>query len=66
MSVDFNPASGTAAAQSQATVLTLSKSLKLEQSTAAQLLQGLPGAGGGTSPPGPPVAGMGQQLDAFA
>ena len=66
MTLELNPAGAAAAAQSQASVLMLSKSLKLEQSAAAQLLQGLTSAGTPTARPGPPVAGLGQQMDAYA
>jgi hypothetical protein len=66
MSLELSPAGGAAAVQSQASILTLAKALQLEQSAAAQLLQGLPGAGTATARTGPAVAGMGQQLDAFA
>jgi hypothetical protein len=66
MSLELSAAGSVAAVQSQASILTLAKALKLEQSAAAQLLQGLPGAGTATPRTGPAVAGMGQQLDAFA
>ena len=55
---------GVAAVQSQAYILTLAKSLKVEQETAAQLLP-TPGGPGGASM-GPRVSGLGQNLDAFA
>lgn len=61
----IDPASSVAAADSQTSVLMLSKSLKLAQSTAAQLLQSLPAAGP-TAPAGPPLGSMGQLLDTYA
>ena len=48
MPLEISAVGSVAAVQSQASILILSKALKLEQSAAAQLLQGLPGAG--TSP----------------
>ena len=56
-----------AAVQSQAYILTLAKSLKVEQETAAQLLQLLPTPGGtGGASTGPQVSGLGKHLDVFA
>ena len=66
MPLEISAFGSVAAVQSQASILTLSKALKLEQSAAAQLLQGLPGAGTSPARTGPQVAGMGQQLDAYA
>lgn len=62
MTIQFDPNAGAAAVQSQASVMMLSKSLKMDQEHAAQLLQAMPGAPAA----GPSVSGMGQMLDALA
>lgn len=66
MTLEINPAGTAAAVQSQASILVLTKSLKLQQSAAARLLDDLPGTSPQTFAPGPSVPGMGEQLDAFA
>lgn len=62
MTIQFDPNAAAAAVQSQTSVMMLSKSLKMDQEHAAQLLQTMPGAPSA----GPAVSGMGQALDAFA
>ncbi len=65
MTIQFDPNSAVAAVQSQTSVMMLSKSLKMEQEHAAQLLQSMPPTGAAPAV-GPAVSGMGQMLDAFA
>jgi hypothetical protein len=66
MSIQFDPTDALAAAQSQASIMVLSKSLKMEQEHMPQLLQGMPSAGTAAPSVGPAVSGMGQTLDTFA
>jgi hypothetical protein len=66
MSIQFDPTGAVAAAQSQASMMMLSKSLKTEQQHMAQLLQAMPPPVPPVAAVGPAVSAMGQQLDTFA
>jgi hypothetical protein len=66
VSVELSPGGNLAAVQTQAYVSTLSKVLKVAETSAAQLLQSLPAVALGGDRVGAPVSGIGQRLDTFA
>jgi hypothetical protein len=66
MSIQFDPTGAVAAAQSQTSVMMLSKSLKIQQQHMSQLLQTMPPPVTAVTPIGPTVSLMGQSLDTFA